>query len=85
MLILTVAMIQVSIAQDTIASPGTTTATDVTTLLTAMISIYEIVVRLIKTKSNWSIIDIVWALIGWILPNNKSGSSFKWPWQSSKS
>ena len=74
----------IAFGQDSTETSGPTTATDVTALLTAIFSIYEIVVRLVKTKSNWSIIDLVWALISWVIPNNKSGAHFKWPWQSSK-
>lgn len=38
-------------------------------LFAGLIALYEVVARLIKTKSNYSIIDIVYALINTLLPN----------------
>lgn len=44
-------------------------AGDFQLLFAGLIALYEVVVRLIKTKSNYSIIDIVHALINTLLPN----------------
>lgn len=44
---------------------------DLSMLITMFIGVYEIVVRLVKTKSNLSIIDILTALINSIIPNRR--------------
>lgn len=78
MMTCTIAMV---LAQDSTGVGNPIPATDFTAIFTAILAIYEIIARLVKTKSNWSLIDMLWALVGWILPNSKDGTAFKWPWQ----
>lgn len=57
--------------------PGTSSdlTGDIGLLITGLIGLYEVIVRIVKTKSNLSIIDLLWAIISIVLPNKKKSTS----------
>lgn len=61
----------------TVANPAESTdlTKDIGLLITGLIGLYEVIVRIVKTKSNLSIIDLLWAIISIVLPNKKKSTS----------
>lgn len=65
----TVVMPQVINSQAPIQAPDA--KKDLSMLIAMFIGVYEVIVRLVKTKSNLSIIDILTVLINSIIPNRR--------------
>ena len=64
-----------AIAQTTTDStgtdPGSSSAMDLTLIIGALITVYEVGARLWKTRKNLSIIDLIYAIIDAIIPNRR--------------